>query len=129
MDDFEDIEVLNSSGEPLKTFYQWDMNQSIKIVLNGAKAGLLTIAPEVHFTNAKRQEALVMKSTVSGTDTILVDVPNLILTEQYNIQVYIYVTEGEDDSQRSIAKIDIPLVRRDKPSDSYYVETITRVRR
>lgn len=128
MNDFEYYEVFNSYDEPVKMFYQWDIDQTLKIVFHGAKENLFTLTPEVHFTNAMREEALVVRATVSGDDTIIVDVPNLILTERYDVQVYVYVSDNRDaNSQRSIVKIEIPLIRRDKPSDYYYVENIDRV--
>lgn len=129
MDDFEDIEVLDAYGEPLEGFYQWDINQTIKIVLRGAEEGLLdTSNLEVHFSNARRNEALVVRGKTEGTDTIVVDVPNEILTEHYKMNVYVYIADKNDIySQKTILKIDIPVTKRAEPSDYEYVENIERI--
>ena len=91
--------------------FQWDVNQVIKI------AGLvLGSSPvEVHFCNKKSTSALVVNSTTPTNGYVLANIPNVLLTEPYDIVAYVYQTDG---STRSTTKtIDIPVVARKKPND------------
>lgn len=62
--DMFEIDCLDSYGNPIEHYTQWDVDQTMKIILNGCKEGYLAIPPEVHFANAKSKEALVVNSTV-----------------------------------------------------------------
>lgn len=122
------IDCLDTYNNPIEYFTQWDVDQKIKIVLHDCKEGLLAIAPNVHFCNIKSKEALVVRSTVENGDTVVVDVPNLLLTEPYSIIAYVYLTDSIDvSSQKTIVKVDIPMRKRQKPSDYEYVENIERI--
>lgn len=125
---FDSVEVFDVYGNKIQSFTQWDVDQTIKIVLHNADENLLDIAPKVHFGNVSRTEALVVPSTVEGNDTIVVTVPNLILTDPYTMRVYVYITDSKDvSSQKTIIKIEIPVNKRPRPSDYEYVENIERI--
>lgn len=123
-----EVECLDPYDNPIEYYTQWDVDQKMKIILKGCDKTLLTIAPNVHFANARSKEALVVRSIVEGTDTIIVDVPNLLLEEHYPLLVYVYLTDSNDiSSQRTILKIEIPVRKRARPSDYNYVENIERI--
>lgn len=123
-----EVPCLDLNGNTINKFYQWDIDQKIVINLEGCDVNYLKNAPEVHFCNSSRKEALVVRSTVSNHDTITVDVPNILLQEAYPLLVYVYLTDANDSSsQKTILYSEIPVRKRAKPSDYLYVENITRV--
>lgn len=123
-----EVPCLDLNGDTVNRFYQWDVDQKIVINLEGCDVNYLKNAPEVHFCNSSRKEALVVRSTVSNHDTITVDVPNVLLQEAYPLLVYVYLTDANDSSsQKTILYSEIPVRRRAMPSDYLYVENITRV--
>lgn len=123
-----EVPCLDLNGDTINRFYQWDIDQKIVINLEGCDVNYLKNAPEVHFCNSSRKEALVVRSTVSNNDTITVDVPNVLLQEAYPLLVYVYLTDADDSSsQKTILYSEIPVRKRAKPSDYLYVENITRV--
>lgn len=111
-----EIDCLDSYGNPIEHYTQWDVDQTMKIILNGCKEGYLAIPPEVHFANAKSKEALVVNSTVQGNDTIVVDVPDALLEDEYPLLVYVYLADKNDaSSKKTIATIEIPIDKRVRP--------------
>ena len=123
-----EVPCLDLNGDTINKFYQWDIDQKIVINIEGCDVNYLKNAPEVHFCNSSRKEALVVRSTVSNHDTITVDVPNVLLQEAYPLLVYVYLTDANDSSsQKTILYSEIPVRKRAKPSDYLYVENITRV--
>lgn len=123
-----EVPCLDLNGDTINKFYQWDIDQKIVINLEGCDVNYLKNAPEVHFCNSSRKEALVVRSTVSNHDTITVDVPNVLLQEAYPLLVYVYLTDANNSSsQKTILYSEIPVRKRAKPSDYLYVENITRV--
>lgn len=123
-----EVPCLDLNGDTINKFYQWDVDQKIVINLEGCDVNYLKNAPEVHFCNSSRKEALVVRSTVSNHDTITVDVPNVLLQEAYPLLVYVYLTDANDSSsQKTILYSEIPVRKRAMPSDYLYVENISRV--
>lgn len=123
-----EITCLDLNRNTINNFFQWDVDQKIMIELKGCDENYLSIAPEVHFSNTSRKEALVVRSTVSNKDTITVDVPNVLLQESFPLLVYVYLTDSQDvSSQKTILYSEIPIRKRQKPSDYEYVENITRI--
>ena len=122
------VECFDTHDEPISHYTQWDINQTLKIVLYGMDEGYMKNAPYVHFANIKSSEALVVRSTLQGNDTVLVDIPNQLLQEPYPLLIYVYLNDSSDaGSQRTIVKIEIPVHKRAKPSDYEYVENIDRI--
>ena len=122
------VECFDTHDEPISHYTQWDINQTLKIVLYGMDDGYMKNAPYVHFANIKSSEALVVRSTLQGDDTVLVDIPNQLLQESYPLLIYVYLNNSSDaGSQRTIVKIEIPVHKRAKPSDYEYVENIDRI--
>lgn len=122
------VECFDTHDEPISHYTQWDINQTLKIVLYGMDDGYMKNAPYVHFANIKSSEALVVRSTLQGDDTVLVDIPNQLLQESYPLLIYVYLNDSSDaSSQRTIVKIEIPVNKRARPSDYEYVENIDRI--
>ncbi len=91
--------------------YQWDQNHTLRIVgLN------LDYAPAIHFANKKSTETIVVHSTRDGEE-VTAPVPNLLLQEPYNIIAYIHIYDVEDKDAKTIEVINIPLIKRIKPSE------------
>ena len=123
-----EVECLDPYDVPIEYYTQWDINQKMKIVLRDCEEGLLTIPPNVHFANVRHKEAYVVRSSVENGDTILVNVPNILLEENVPLLVYVYLTDRNDvSSQKTILKIDIPVRKRARPSNYDYVENIERI--
>ena len=122
------VECFDTHDEPISHYTQWDINQTLKIVLHGMDAGYMKNAPYVHFANIKSSEALVVPSTLQGDNTIIVDIPNILLQAPWPLLVYVYLSDSTDaSSQRTIVKIEIPVHKRARPSDYEYVENIDRI--
>lgn len=122
------VECFDTHDVPISHYTQWDINQTLKIVLYGMDDGYMKNAPYVHFANVKRSEALVVRSTLQGDNTVLVDIPNQLLQESYPLLIYVYLNDSSDaSSQRTIVKIEIPVHKRARPSDYEYVENIDKI--
>lgn len=123
-----EVDCLDTYDNHIEYLTQWDINQKLKIVLTGCDEDYLGIAPEIHFANKKSLEALVVRSTVEETNTILVDVPNILLQEYYPLLVYVYLSDNKNAyAQKTIIKIEIPIRKRVRPSDYEYVENIDHI--
>ena len=123
-----EITCLDSDGNSISHFTQWDVDQKITIVLYGCPEDFLSIAPQIHFSNSHSKEALVVRSEVYGNDTIVAPVPNVLLQEPYPLFVHVYLTDSENvSSQKVILTTEIPIRKRVKPSDYSYVENIERI--
>lgn len=120
-----EVTCLDSNGNTINNFTQWDIDQEVTLVLNGYD---IVIPPQVHFCNKNSKEALIVRSTIIDGNTIVASVPNSLLREHYPLLIYIYLTDSEDvSSQRTILSTEIPIRKRIKPSDYFYVENIERI--
>ena len=128
-----EITCLDLDGNSIDHLTQWDVDQQLVIVVHGCDDDYLSIAPNVHFSNSKRKdEALVVRSTVTNKDTITVDIPNILLQEPYPLLVYVYLTDSDKvtskkSPQKTILSTEIPIRKRAKPSKYSYVENIERI--
>ena len=86
-------------------FYKWDLNQ--KLLVKDA-----TIS-EVHFSNRMKDSAMVVAVSAQYT----VDVPNILLQEGWDINVYAVSADYTKYSQT------IKVRHREKPQDYIYEET------
>lgn len=91
------------------SLYQWDKNQVLTV------EGLnITVAPEVHFSNAEMDRAIVRQAYIN--DGILsVDIPNSVLQSNLTINAYIGIYEG--DTFKIIEVVEIPVIAKKKPED------------
>lgn len=91
------------------TLYQWDTNRKLTVIgLN------LTDAPEVHFTNANMEGAIVRQSIISNL-IVTCDIPNSLLQDDVPLIAYVGVYEG--NTFKTIETIEIPIIPRAKPID------------
>lgn len=107
------MKCLDSYGETLYYFTQWDMNQKLYIA-----DSMLTEAPMVHFQNKNTKKAFVVQSSIGNDGTVSADVPNRLLAEPYPIGIYVYATKG--DSSKSVWHTTIPVRRRAMPEGFLY---------
>ena len=71
---------------------------------------------------------MIVRSEKNDDNSIKVAVPNILLQEAIPLQVYVYVTDLNDvSSQKTILHNEIPIRKRQKPSDYFYIENISRV--
>lgn len=89
-------------------FYQWDINRKLIVNDNTIK--------EVHFANCLCANAHICETYTEGNLNI-VNVPNILLQEYLNINVYAY--DGESTKHSATFEVE----RRTKPSDYVYTET------
>ena len=91
-----------------KVFYQWDKNRKLIIEDENIK--------EVHFCN--RTDDIALMCEVYEKDGLrLVDVPNKLLTDKWDIKVY--ASDGDNTRYYDTIKV----IERKKPSDYVYEET------
>lgn len=91
------------------SLYQWDKNQDL--IINGLG---LSVAPEIHFTNATMDKAIVRTSTVED-GVITVRIPNSLLQQAITIKAYVGLYEGE--TFKVIETIEIPVIAKARPFD------------
>ena len=100
----ETTETVTLSG-----LYQWDYGQ--KLYIKGLN---LPSTLEIHFSNKKVNEAIVMVATTEGEYTI-VDIPNKLLEENKDIIAYIFYTHATEG--KTLKKVVLKVEERTKPQD------------
>ena len=104
------IVVVNKNIYKVDSLYQWDKNQVLEI------QGLsLSTIPEIHFTNDAMDRAIVRQATMDDKGIITVEIPNSLLQKPYKITVYVCIYE--DETFKSLYKLEISVKARKKPSD------------
>lgn len=92
---------------------QWDLNQVLQV------SGLnLTTAPEVHFSNANNDRAIVRQATMTN-HVVSVNIPNSLLQDPLRIYAHIGIYEG--DTFKVVELVEIPVIARKRPLD-YQIE-------
>ena len=130
-----EITCFDSYGNSVNCLSQWDTDQKIIIPIDSCNLHGVELPsspsyclPEVHFSNKKREEALVVRSEKHDDTSIKVQIPNVLLCNPHPIMVYVYLTDPEDvSSQKTILHNEIPIRKRQKPSDYFYIENIDRI--
>lgn len=108
------IVVVNKNIYKVDSLYQWDINQALEI------QGLsLPTIPEIHFTNDAMDKAIVRQATMDDKGIITVEIPNSLLQKPYKITAYVCIYE--DETFKSLYKLEIPVKARKKPMD-YTIE-------
>ena len=91
------------------SLHQWDLNQVLEV------SGLnLATAPEVHFSNANTDRAIVRQATMKN-HTISVDIPNSLLQDPLRIYAHIGIYEG--NTFKVVELVEIPVIPRKRPAD------------
>ena len=97
------------SAYVVDSLHQWDLNQVLQVTgLN------LTTAPEVHFSNANVDRAIVCQATMEN-QVVSARVPNSLLQEPLRIYAHIGVYEG--DTFKVVEVVEIPVIPRKRPFD------------
>ena len=92
---------------------QWDLNQVLEVTgLN------LTAAPEVHFSNANADRAIVRQATMEN-HIVRANIPNSLLQDPLRIYAHIGVYEGS--TFKVVELVEIPVTPRKRPQD-YQIE-------
>lgn len=91
------------------SLYQWDINQVLSI-----KGLNLSSAPEIHFSNAVMDKAIVRQSTLTN-HVVSVDIPNSLLQERYPIVAHVGIYDG--GTFKVVEEIKIPVIPRKRPAD------------
>lgn len=95
------------------SLYQWDLNQVLSV------SGLnLSVAPEVHFSNANTDKAIVKQSTLKN-HIVIVDIPNSLLQDPLTIHAHIGIYEN--NTFKVIEAVEIPIIPKARPAD-YRIE-------
>lgn len=95
------------------SLYQWDLNQVLTVTgLN------LAVVPEVHFSNANMDRAIVRQSAMVN-QVVSVGIPNSLLQDPLTIEADIGIYEG--DTFKVVEKVLIPVKPKKRPSD-YRIE-------
>lgn len=110
------IELIENS-EGRKELWQWDLGRKVRVI----PAEGITV-DEVHFGNVFSGEALVVEPKVDETTgDIVADVPNILVTQFFRINVYavMVIPDGKITTERIMLDVEA----REKPSDYVYTET------
>lgn len=91
-----------------KHFYQWDLDRKLIVADKSIE--------EVHFSNSREGEALICQTYLQG-DVLLVDVPNILLQDNWRIIAYAY------DESYTKHQEEFEVIKRSKPADYVYTET------
>lgn len=91
-----------------KHFYQWDINQQLKVNDETIK--------EIHFSNNKNDEAIVCEVKQENNLNV-VNIPNILLQNDWKLFVYAY------DVNHTKVEASFTIVKRSKPADYVYTET------
>ena len=91
------------------SLYQWDLNQVLSVTgLN------LAVVPEVHFSNANMDKAIVRQAT-KVNNVVSVAIPNSLLQDPLTIHAHIGIYEG--DTFKVVERVDIPVIPKKRPGD------------
>lgn len=91
------------------SLHQWDLNQVLQV------SGLnLDVVPEVHFSNANTDRAIVRQATMAN-HVVSVDVPNSLLQEPLRIYAHIGIYAGK--TFKVVELVEIPVKPRKRPAD------------
>lgn len=112
------IKCYDKYGIELDHLTQWDINVSLKI-----HDFPYEIAPVCHFASRFDKTAKTVTSTLSDK-TVSVQVPNILLTENKPIKVFVFLYDSEEDTGRTIYTIDLPVSAKPKPDDYEYSDNI-----
>lgn len=111
------VVILDSSGNQIKKFYQWDYNISIKIVGVNIPTGM--DPPKINFASGSCDAAIPVTpdvSTPGGVTTLTAAVPNGLLTRPEAMRIFFYTNMGADE-HRTTYETTIPVMPRQMPSD------------
>lgn len=98
------------------SLHQWDLNQTLQVTgLN------LTTVPEVHFSNANTDRAIVRQATKDAAGVVSVGVPNSLLQDPLRILAHIGIYEG--DTFKVVELVEIPVIPRKRPHDYQIQDT------
>lgn len=91
------------------SLYQWDLDQILAV------EGLnLTTAPEIHFSNANVDRAIVAQTTMDG-HVVRCKIPNSLLQDPLRIRAHVGIYEEE--TFKIIEQVEIPVLPRKRPAD------------
>lgn len=91
------------------SLYQWDLNQVLSV------SGLnISVAPEVHFSNANMDRAIVRQATLKN-HVVTVDIPNSLLQDPLTINAHIGIYSS--GTFKIIEMVQIPVVPKTRPAD------------
>ena len=91
-----------------KHFYQWDLDRKLIVADKSIE--------EVHFSNHREGEALICETYTQG-NVLLVDVPNILLQDNWRIIAYAY------DENHTKHQEEFEVIKRSKQADYVYTET------
>ena len=121
-----EVTCLNSDGDIVNCFYQWDLNQ--KIILGNFTVPF--IPPKIHFCNKDSVYAIEMQSeVVSGEpQKIQAFVPNILLQEATPIYAYVYMADyNNNGSTKTIYKVTLPVKAKTQHSTYRYSNNVPSV--
>ena len=96
------------------SLHQWDLNQVLQV------SGLnLTAVPEIHFSNANTDRAIVRQATMKN-HIVSVGIPNSLLQDPLRIYAHIGIYEGS--TFKVVEMVEIPVIPRKRPLD-YQIQT------
>ena len=88
------------------SLHQWDLNQELKIY--GLHLG--EKVPEVHFSNANTDRAIVRQGRTEERGIVYADVPNSLLQDP--LRIYAHIGVYEDDTFKVVELVEIPVIPR-----------------
>ena len=105
------MNIYNWEGRT--SFYQWDIDQ--KLTALG-----MAVGEEVHFANVRTPEALVAKAYETENGAVVVDVPNAILCDPYDVTAYRFIRQPDGSFTKKAHTFKVH--KRPKPAGYVYTE-------
>lgn len=91
------------------SIYQWDLNRMLNI-----KGLNLAVAPEIHFSNANIDRAIVRQASLKN-NVVSVQIPNSLLQEPLTVYAHVGIYDG--DEFKVVEVISLPVIPRKRPTD------------
>lgn len=104
-------------GNPVNHLSQWDKNISLHITDLEIPNSIMC-----HICN-EQSDSVILVAPENIPNGFSVDIPNILLLQPKAIILYIYLY-GEDDSQRTVHIIRLPVAKRPRPQDYEYEDNI-----
>lgn len=116
-----ELSIFDLEGNTIDHLTQWDSYQ--KIIIKGA---IFKEAPEVDLCNTKSEFAYGVMSELISEEEIIVEIPNILLTEHLPILIYVYVFNDGDDNYggKTILSDRLPVREKPKPESYEYADNL-----
>jgi len=112
------VKCYDKYGKEIDHLTQWDINVSLKI-----HDFEYDIAPVCHFATRFGKTSKTVTSTLSD-GVVSVPVPNVLLTENKQITMFVFLYDLEEDTGRTVYEVELPVHSKPKPDDFEFSDNV-----